>query len=44
MSSEFDESGPVATVCAEIMQGEIDRRVSVFFSTMDGTAQGNNPF
>jgi hypothetical protein len=40
VSFEFDESGPFATVCAEIMQGEIARRVSVSFSTMDGTTQG----
>lgn len=40
VSLQFDESGPFARICAEIMQGAIARRVSVFYSTMDGTAQG----
>lgn len=40
VSFEFDESGPFATVCAEIVQGEIARRVSVFFLTIDDTTQG----
>lgn len=42
LSFEFDENGRFATVCAEIMQGEIARGVSVFFSTMDDTTQGKN--
>lgn len=33
------ESGTV-TVCAEIIEGEIARSVSVFYSTVAGTAQG----
>lgn len=35
------ESGTV-TVCAEIIEGEIARPVSVFYSTVVGTAQGTN--
>ena len=40
LSFEFDESGPFATVCAEIIEGEIARRVTVLYSTMDDTTQG----
>ena len=39
-SFQFDENGPFATVCAEILQGDIARRISVFYSTMDDTTQG----
>ena len=41
VSFDFDESGTFAIVCAEIMEGVIDRRISVFFSTVDDTTQGN---
>ena len=38
---EFDESGASATVCAEIVEGDIARQVTVVYSTMDNTAQSN---
>ena len=40
VSFELDESGPIETVCAEIIEGEIARRITVLYSTMDDTTQG----
>lgn len=40
----FGEDADSATICAEIMDGEIDRPVTVVYSTMDNTAQSNNHF
>ena len=43
LSYGVDENDALVTVCAEIVQGEIARPVVVFYSTMDGSAQGNDP-
>ena len=43
LSYGVDENDALVTVCAEIVQGEIARPVVVFYSTMDGSAQSNNP-
>ena len=40
-SYEIVEDGRAATVCAQIIEGEIDRQVIVSYSTRDGSAQGN---
>ena len=44
LSYEVDESDASATVCAEIVQGEIARPIIVFYSTLDGSAQSNTSF
>ena len=38
---QFDENGVSAHVCAEIIEGQIDRLVTVLYSTVDVTALGN---
>lgn len=43
LSYEINENNPLASVCAEIIQGEIARPVVVFYATMDGSALSNNP-
>lgn len=40
----FGEEADSATICAEIMDGEIDRPVTVVYSTMDDTAHSNTLF
>ena len=41
LSYEVDESSALASVCAEIIQGEIARPIVVFYSTVDGPAMSN---
>ena len=38
----FREDADSATICAEIMDGAIDRPVTIVYSTEDDTAQSNN--
>lgn len=42
LSYEVDENDALVTVCTEIIQGEIDRPLIVFYSTLDGSALSNN--
>lgn len=41
VSYMFEEDSGSATVCAEIINGEVARPVAVLFTTMDDTTQGN---
>lgn len=41
LAYELDENGPsTATICAEIIEGEIARQITAVYSTMDDTTQG----
>lgn len=42
VSYEFSEDSGFATVCTEIIEGDVARPVAVIYSILDGTAQSNS--